>query len=369
MFENVSDEDVSTATDELIGYLGVKEETSPSGLVALLRKKDVQGCVREIAARLGLPIDVNLSYVPRDFRLDDTNRFRSSSLAQTDSNGRGIEGITAQVVMPEHLPMFGTHDLEGYPVQVRVSENCHAYPETFVAVMAHELSHVLLRSLRHPQKESELHTDVVPILLGFGDIIQRGRKRVRSVVGDGTTTTHTTTYGYLADSHFTLVRNKVRALLDRYRGEHNHLMALIDRMPAKLGNATRALERFANYLSYVDEHPPKRVKRGDAARLVQFHALDHAREWQISITQGRTALEHARTLAKPVIHYTSLAVRQIEESAHALELASEEIDHTSQAITGDLRILRKHVGLFHRLRGPITPRIGPVQNSEVPHGS
>ena len=252
--------------------------------------------------------------------------------------------------MPEHLPMFGTLDLERYPISVRVSENCHDYPETFVAVMAHELSHVLLRSLRHPQRESELHTDLVPILLGFRRVVERGRKRVRIVVDAGMTTTRTTTYGYLSDSQFALACDKVKAVLDHHHSERDHLFMLVGQMRAGFRRATITLERFQDYLRYVDEHSTKRMKRDDAARVVQFHTLDYTREWENSIAPARAALDRAEAFAKPLVHYTNLTVQQLSECTRALELASEEIGQLIGVIERDLRILRRYVGLVHRFR-------------------
>ena len=119
MFEKLSTEDISIAVDDLIGSLGVREETNCLSLLALLEKKDTQRCVQEIATRLGLPILISLSYVPKDFSPTDTG-FQSSSLSRTDWTGHGVEGITAQVSIPSSLPLFGSSSLAGYPVSVRV---------------------------------------------------------------------------------------------------------------------------------------------------------------------------------------------------------------------------------------------------------
>ncbi len=119
--------------------------TSVTSLDAASRASDTSG-----SARLGLPIRITLSYVSKEFRLGNTEGFRSSGLSRTDWTGRGVDGITAQVSIPDYLPLYGSVALAGYPISVRVSENCLERPETFLAIMAHELSHVLLRSLCHP---------------------------------------------------------------------------------------------------------------------------------------------------------------------------------------------------------------------------
>ena len=146
---------------------GVKEEMPFHDLVTLLRKKDTEGCVQEIATGLGLPIRISCRM----------SRKTSGQVLATDSEPEHWHGQTGLATVlraslprcpiPQHLPMFGSSGLQGFPIRVRVSENCHAHPDTFVAIMAHELSHVLLASLWSPHKDSELHTDLVPIVLGF----------------------------------------------------------------------------------------------------------------------------------------------------------------------------------------------------------
>ncbi len=353
MFDKLSNDEISTAMDELITCLGVKEETPFLDLIALLQKKDTQGCVQEIAARLLLPIRISLSYVPKDFRPGDTNRFRSSALARTDWTGRGIESITAQVAMPEHLPMFGTSGLQGYTIPVRVSENCNEHPETLVAVMTHELSHVLLQSLYHPKKDSELHTDLVPIILGFRDVVQRGRKTVQSSKSGDVTTTSTTTYGYLTDSQFEFACDKVRGVLQRHQHDKKCSLTLVAKVRRKLCRVTQRLARFRNYLSYLDKHPRKRMRREDALRIVGFHTFDYAREWQITIAECSGILERTESFVRSLTLYTSVAIQQLREYTRSLEMVSEQLDKLTQAITSDVKVLRKYVGLIYRIRSTL----------------
>src|SRR6266702_4793978 len=140
MLEQVSNTEIANALDELIICLGVSKEKPTYNLFEFLQKRNTEGCVQEIASLLGLPIRISLSYVPKGYRPGNSDGFRSSAMTRTDSTGRGIGCITAQVSIPQHLPMFGTPSLQEFPIKVRVSESSHEYPDTFVAVMAHELS-------------------------------------------------------------------------------------------------------------------------------------------------------------------------------------------------------------------------------------
>jgi Zn-dependent peptidase ImmA (M78 family) len=67
-------------------------------------------------------------------------------------------------------------NLNNFPINVWISENCKDKPETFMTIMAHELSHVLLHSLRHKEMDNEIYTDITAILLGFSVVIKKRKK-------------------------------------------------------------------------------------------------------------------------------------------------------------------------------------------------
>ncbi|OGO08519.1 MAG: hypothetical protein A2Y61_07705 [Chloroflexi bacterium RBG_13_60_13] len=350
MYNRLSNDDVKSALDELIGCLGIKEKVPSDDLTCLLRKKDVEGCTQGIAARLGLPIRVNLSYVGKDFKPGDANRFRSSALAGTDSAGRGVASITAQVSVPQHLPMFGTRGLENYPIQVRVSENCDADPDTFVAIMAHELSHVLLSSLWSKHKDSDLHTDLVPIILGFGEVVRKGRKAIEHTTSGNITTTRTTTYGYLTDAQFGFACSYVAGLVEGYSHEKEHLLGLVGQVQGKAREALRTVAAFRDYFGYLDIHPPARMRKEDAERVVRLHGQDWAREWESRITAVGRSVKTAEEFGLRLNHYQSSAIEHLRTHIRTLEAASEEVDRITAAAEKDERMLRRYVSLIWRLR-------------------
>ncbi len=350
MFEGLKKHDISIALDELTTCFGVKEDISFHDLIALLRKKDVEGCVQAIANRLTLPISISLSYVPKSFTPGNTDAFHTAAIARTDWRGRGIESITAQVAIPQHLPRFGSSALQDYPIRVRVSENCHECPETFVAIMAHELSHVLLASLSHPKKDSELHTDLVPIILGFRNVVRKGRKNIKETTNGNTITTRTTTYGYLTDSQFDFACRYVSGILRRHQCDKGRLSELLKQVQDKLKKATRSLATFRDYFRHLDIHPCEKMRQEHAERVVQLHGHDYCLEWESRIAAVRKSIGIAEAFARPLNHYRTSAVERLMTHIGELEMASQELDHLTEAITKDERILRKYVGLIYRLR-------------------
>jgi hypothetical protein len=108
VLERLTNADISSALDEMVMSVGVKEELPFASLVATLGTGNTQGCIQEIASCLGLPILVNVSYVSKDFKSGNSSGFRSSELSRTDWSGHGIDGIPAQVSILASLPLYGS---------------------------------------------------------------------------------------------------------------------------------------------------------------------------------------------------------------------------------------------------------------------
>lgn len=352
VFEELSNNEISNALDRLVECIGVKEEVSSDNLVTLLHKGDIQECVQQIALLLGLPIRIRLSFVtPEDYkRPEGDNRFQTSALVQADPTGGVSEGIIAQVSIPAYLPMFGSSALEGYPIQVRVSQNCRKHPFTFITIMAHELSHVLLASLSHPQKDSELFTDIVPILLGFRDIARIGRKSCDESIQGMMMTKATTTYGYLTDSQFDYAYYYVTGLLKRYRHHKGRLLETVEKMQVKLKTALHSLASFRDYFDYLDRRRPKRMSKEHALRVVQLHAYDHSIEWENRLIAFRDDIESAELFAQSLDHYTSRTIEHLNNYVQELQSSLIQLTRLVETIKSDEKILRRYVGFLHRLR-------------------
>jgi len=349
MFDRVTDAAITAALDEMIACLGVSEEIPFHDLLALLYGKGMQTCVQEIATRLRLPIRIILSCVPNDFTPNHPARFRSRNLVQTDETGHGVEGIVAQVSTPPGLPMFGSPGLVGFPVEVRVTDNWSAHPETFITVMVHELSHVLLASLWSPHKHSELHTDLVPILLGFREVGRRGRTVSHHAIGADGITQRMTTYGYLSEVQFDLACKYVTGVLERRQGEKMRLLEVVEKVRRKLKKASGTLAAYRDYMQYLDQHIPERMKGEHARRVVELHGKDYGGEWQSRIAPARESMEAIEAFVRPLNHYTTDAVERLRVYARQLECASDELGRVTGEIAKDARILQKYVGIYYRL--------------------
>ena len=360
MFKNLTETDIADAIDDLIPCFGVKEEEPYKSLIVLVRQKKIQECVQQIASLLRLPIQIKLTYVPKNYKPGNTdgpekfNKFDSDSLVETDSKGRGVGAIIAQVIMPPDMPIFGSPRLDGYLIEVRVSEGCHKHAETFITLIAHELSHVLLQVLVHPQKDSELHVDLIPVLMGFHDIIQEGRKDIYSTTVGDCTTTHTTTYGYLTDHQFYFASKKIRGIVEKHKKDKLFLITKATYLRSKLDIAIRQLRQFRDYLNYVDTHSVKRMRPKDAAKVVQFHALDYTREWEDCTMRVKSMVDGIDKHVPSLNQYTSTVIEKIKDYLKTTEQASERLEKLLKIASKDLKVLRRYVSLIYRIRNKLS---------------
>jgi hypothetical protein len=342
MEDRLTNQEIAQAIDELAGALGVKEEPALVEYQAMLRSENVEACVAAIAQQLGLPIIVHLSHVG-----DGTEEaFVSRGLGKTDERGRGIEGITAQVTIPARLPLYGSSALTGLPIKVKVGKGLAAFPETFVALMAHELTHILLYSLRHPKKDDEWFTDLTAMVLGFSSIMDLGR-RVIEKTHDGTLTT---TYGYFTDREFAFALSTINETRARCRNIKANLFGQIAECKQRLKETDCLLSRFRLYMEYLDTHTNKKIKARAAQRVVACHSPFYLDKITHTLGQCKDLVERTENLFKPTTHYTKDCLHSLEVLTRELQGKTDDLIEDMRPISSDVNLIRRHVGLVARFR-------------------
>jgi hypothetical protein len=350
MDDRISNDYLSDAIDELVNVLGVKEEPATDNLISLLNKKDAKKCIKEIAKDLGLDIEINLSYVPKDYKAENTSKFESNDLVKTDWRGRGVEGITAQVFIPGNLPIYGSSTLKGFPIDVRVSENCHEQPQTFISVMSHELSHILLHSLNHTQKNNEIYTDLTPLILGFSNIIEQGRKSIKTTSSGNIITTYTTSYGYLNDRQFFFARDKIKMLLEKYRHDKVEIFDRNSNIRQLVSRMKKDLYRFKMLLGYLDEHRKRKIKEQDGRRIVQFHSFDYLADAERSIDNDERLMMEAENYCTSLKHYIKNTPATMHGYIKNLDFTISNLKQINHLLKDDLSVLLRNVGLGYRIK-------------------
>lgn len=307
---------------------------------------------------------INLQYVPATYQPINAKggttsaRFESSSLGETDSAGRGIEGITAQVSIPSYLPFYGTPKLQGFRISVKVSDNCRKHSETFMALMAHELSHILLHSIWHKEKNNEIYTDLTAMILGFSEVMRIGRKVVETQYYTTFSETSTTTYGYLSDKQFYFALNRVRSILRDKTTSWNDLKEkTIQKLTAykkQLHFYGKRLCELNKFIECLDKNPKRKIRKEDVPKVIEVHGPNYIGRFASVLRNNEKKLKEVELLYSDQFehpcHYTKKrldSLRMFYENLNALVL-----DFTSESdlLSNDVAILRRCFNFFDRLK-------------------
>lgn len=122
------------------------------------------------------------------------------------------------------------------------------------------------------------------------------------------------------------------------------------KLQRKLKRSGQSLDAFCDYFKYLDMKPPNKMRPAHAQRVVQLHAKDYSREWEISIEKIKTSQDAAESYVLHLNHYTNSAMEHIKTHTKAVELAVKELVEVTREITKDKRILRRYVGLIYGIR-------------------
>lgn len=347
--DGIDNKYIENAIITLSSTIGIKDHVDDQKLVSLIHSKKVKECIKEIAKCLGLPIEINLSYVPRGYRADSTNKFYSTAIVETNWRGRGNEGITAQVFIPSDLPSYGNSHLNNYPIKVKISENCTDNPATFIAVMAHELSHIILHSLGHKEKDNEIYTDITAMMLGFSDVLKNGRKVIKTTEHFNTRETQTTTYGYLSDVQFSFAYNKIETALNRYKGYKNKLDKQIKKLQKKLTKNRKIIIFFQRYLEYVDKNLNQKMSKEDGYRISTFHQAGYTDEFEQMVRKTESELKKFNTFTQNLNYYNESLLNTITQYEEKIRVFTSDLNSKYNKLRTDVDILKRYVSFGYKM--------------------
>jgi hypothetical protein len=350
MIEGISNDYIFNAIKDLYKCIGIKESIISKRLETLLYQNKVKQCIKEIANSLSLPIDIEIEYVPKDYKPNSQNKFHTQNLSKTDESGKGIESITAQVLIPHNLPLFGSTALENLTITVKVSENCCDYPTTFIVIMVHELSHILLESLRHPSRSNEIYVDLTAMMLGFSGIVERGRKVVKENHFTDHIQTQTTTYGYLNDEQFIFAFNKIEQSLKKARKRNNKFKKLINSRFNFISKFDSNVVRFKEFINYLDNHKKRIRRKNDYAKVVEFHSPGYLLETENAIEQSKKLLLEAKSLIKSNAHYMKWELDKIKNYSIVIGENFSKLKTISLKLKKDISVLRRNLDFFYVLK-------------------
>ena len=137
--------------------------------------------IREIKLKMNLPCTIGI-------RTYEDDKFPIKTAA-------GFIGI------PSIMPMYGSTSFENLKLELSIRKSLRSNYYKFGYVSTHEMAHVCLYSRYHSLRESEIATDLLVIVMGFGQIMLHGRKDC----------------GYLDDFHFNFAMSYFQKILQEKR--------------------------------------------------------------------------------------------------------------------------------------------------------
>ena len=353
MENKISNKYIEHAINELEKLFGIKEPVFCKNIFSLILDGKVKDSIKLIALQLGLPIDINITNVPNDYRVqNDGNQFQSTHLVKVHRHGSGSEGIIAQVTIPANLPSYGSSALKGYPINVKISDNCKEDPAVFAMIIAHELSHVLLYSLIHPKKENEFYTDLTAMMHGFQNIFLNGRKITTTTVEHGfmskTTNTQTTTFGYLNDNQFNFAHSKINLMLKRKKERKKERKKLlsgelknIKKLAAKYD---KTFLKFKKYIKRLSDNPNKNITDDDSKKIFTFFQLGYIDELDLSRKEYSREIETIDIFLK--VPSAEQKNNQVSNYINELKSYKEKMENKLTYLEEDVKILKKYVNLL-----------------------
>lgn len=349
--DSLNNEYIDEAILNLTNTLGIKEEVESNNLLTLLRKNKVKKCIEKIANHLGLPIKVNLSYVSADYQPPSNNNhqtsFTSQDIVKTNSSGKGAEAIIAQVKIPSNLPLYGTPRFNKFTINIKISENCKDHPKSFIAIMAHELSHIVLYSILHKEKNNEVYTDLTAMILGFAQILDDGRKVVEKTQYYDIIHTSTTTYGYLKDDQFQHAYYKIYKILNHHKRSVKKISKKLNHFKKKLNFYQKQFSLFNNYTKYLETKKNIVFNKKDTQKIIDFHQSNY-KECIISVIKdNRETAEEVGSWLNLINHYRDKTIllnnQKILDAKEALQLSLSRLQK-------DIKILTKYINFWQKIK-------------------
>ena len=199
---------ISAEVKKIINCIGISEQVDAEPIKKLIHEKKTKSAIMAIAEHLSLG-NLNVSVMRKTTPKKDENNTNHHTLAEVNVSDVGV---------------FGSTHFKYRPCNITIYPGSEDNPDTFISVIAHEFCHIVLHSVKIPEKntnDEERLTDLAVIFSGFSDIYKNGK---RNRAGD-------TTIGYLSDDETSLACSlysfeleEAKALREELQKEYSDIM-------------------------------------------------------------------------------------------------------------------------------------------------
>jgi len=349
VYTNLSLKYIECAIDDLVKTLGIAEPIDPYEYLQLAKDEKYAECIKMIAKQYQLPASFRIKILPKGYRKNSQN-FKTTGLSETDENGHGTDSIVAQVHMPANVPLFGSPKIRSLKIDVVIGKECCSYPGTFFYIMTHEVAHLLLETLKHPEKNNEIYADLVPLVLGFTRFAKIGRKVEKTTTNfDKSTTTVTTTYGYLTDEHFDVALEKLNSILNDYKSnvkKINNRMVAVDK---KIRELNEDILVIRNLKEEVITNSKNRITAEDSQSLVRIYDTGYIDRFTVICNLSNTTMQKHEKHYKDLTYFNKKILNRINELDAETKVALQQLNDALTDAKKDVQVLENNLSFKSKL--------------------
>lgn len=217
MVEEYTDNQIYFCIDCLIDSLGIQKEISASCLQEIAVKfhdQHFKDAIILIRRNMKLQmVRIRIKYITDHIIFDELDKHYPEKrfppaivehyVRKNIMQERSVKADwVADVELPERMPLFGTREFCRMEFKIRIRRSyCYGPFKAFLCAIAHELAHIVINSISHPLRNSDVATDLFMMIAGFSDVMKEGRM-----------INETSRLGYLNDHQFKLAYDYLKKL-------------------------------------------------------------------------------------------------------------------------------------------------------------
>lgn len=320
----VSINDIKEYINNIERTIGIKDSIRTEQLFSVIKQNSVEYAVKMIAEQLELPIKIKVVF--------------NSDFETKDIVVQGLSEetyISAQVIIPKNLPLYGTKELAGFPITIKIDPGSYlSYPASFTAIISHELSHILLHSIHSSQCNNEIYTDLTAMMLGFADVYNKGRK---IFIHNSIMSTQIITYGYLNNKQFKFALKQIKGRLKKHKRQLHSLIKFIEYSEDIVFKHSANLKLFKKLLQYVYKQHDTKFNPTDAKRIVTLFSSGYIDT--LSPDSLKTKIDYLKK------YYSKKNVNLVYTERDLAEIRNlkKNIEKIYKTLHSDIKILKKYI--------------------------
>lgn len=325
---------VEKALDDLIDSFGVQEPVKYYKITKLIRSEKYHEAVHKVASELGLPITVNIEFVSSTQGFDGHH---SSTSKRNNQN----KSTPARVLIPSDLPFYGSSEMTGFPIEVQIKKGRAQKPTSMVAVLAHELSHIVLHSMHHQRKDSEAYTDLTAMILGFDEVMEKGREDFARYFNDPKTNKRKKQkikYGYLDDSTFEHALNKIRRTREKRKQKKESVIKIIDEIKEIANGIPAKIDVLRNRLDGLRDKQRENISQEKAKQLQHLHLPDYGDDKKAYAKKAKEEAKEKQEKIENISTYNDKSMKAISDLKNHSERLRDNLESRIKSIENDIRL-------------------------------